>query len=188
MEIKLLCLSLILHIIAISCILGVVFYFIIQKSSYRVFSKMLINSLGNIFDSFPENIKGMLNNIAGLFSKDIIDALNNMTVQEPETTTANRKLFMYWNIFIGSMMVIFIICVIIFKAYQTHAFYIMLFETIVSFFIVGIIELSFFYLIALKYAPVYPSELEPLFVKAATEYINGNSDSAAQNIKDILSL
>ena len=187
MNLKILVLSIILHMITISCILGIVFYFIIQKSSYRVFSKMLLGSMTDNIVKLPGNIMEPINRVVELKADDIIQTLNTMNTQEPATTTSNRKLFKYWNICIAVQMAIFILLVLVTKAHAEHEFYIMLFETTVAFLLVGCIELAFFYLIALRYAPVYPSEIEPLFIKAAQEYMANNNGSILKTIEDIIS-
>jgi hypothetical protein len=146
---------------------------------------MLLNAMFNLYGLLPAT---PLNNLAGKYADSIINTLETLDKQEPQTVKYNKKLFMNWNIFIGCTMAVFIGLVIFLKAYQMHSFYIMLFETAVSFIIVGGIELAFFLLIALHYAPIYPSDLEPLFIKAATEYLSGKTNSWIQDIKQIITV
>ena len=94
------------------------------------------------------------------FTRDrMLELLANLKHQTDYTTNNNRIWYRYCIVTILMLLVNFIIISITTKAYLKPKYYIMIMETILTFILVGGIEMIFFISVASKYVPVVPSEI-----------------------------
>lgn len=178
-------LSILLHMIVIALILSLVFYFLISVTTYRTMTHLIINQLVNLYKTYiignPKNTETL-----ELVCKSILlppekmyKILDNLKEQTEQTTTTNRLWYRYCVISISTLLLFFIIIVILTKSYSNPEYYIMVMETMITFLIVGGIEMMFFLKIASKYVPVLPTEIILIIKNVILTALN---DSSATSI------
>jgi uncharacterized protein involved in cysteine biosynthesis len=158
--------NIILHILILFSILSLLFWLIIRKLETNSLTDEVSNNISQYFDNLKNNLsetdKKNAKNIIGDNNK-ILDILKDIYSKPSQNNIINNNWLLYSNILYILLILGILLCIVLTIRlvcnYNTFPFWHIVKENMIIFLFVGLIEVFFFFNIALKYIPTKPSLL-----------------------------
>jgi hypothetical protein len=163
-----------LHIFILFVLLLSLFWIVISKVQTNLMTDAVKNSLSNVIKNLKSSNSQLLDNTKNIMSPyshlinttDILSSLKKKYSAPDEKVTLNNA---YVKNLSYVYVILFFIVILTFLGtlygsctYKNFPFWFILKENILTFIFIAIIEAMFFYYIAMKYAPVLPSDVNTI--------------------------
>jgi hypothetical protein len=163
-----------LHIFILFVLLLSLFWIVISKIQTNLMTDAVKNSLSNVIKNLKSSNSQLLDNTKNIMSPyshlinttDILSSLKKKYSAPDEKVTLNNA---YVKNLSYVYVILFFIVILTFLGtlygsctYKNFPFWFILKENILTFIFIAIIEAMFFYYIAMKYAPVLPSDVNTI--------------------------
>ena len=166
-----------LHIFILFVLLLSLFWIVISKVQTNLMTDAVKNSLSNVIKNLKSSNSQLLDNTKNIMSPyshlinttDILSSLKKKYSAPDEKMTLNntyvRNLSYVYVILFFVIILTFIGTLYGSCTYKNFPFWFIIKENILTFIFIAIIEAMFFYYIAMKYAPVLPSDVNTIVKK-----------------------
>jgi hypothetical protein len=163
-----------LHIFILFVLLLSLFWIVISKIQTNLMTDAVKNSLSNVIKNLKSSNSQLLDNTKNIMSPyshlinttDILSSLKKKYSAPDEKVTLNNA---YVKNLSYVYVILFFIVILTFIGtlygsctYKNFPFWFIIKENILTFIFIAIIEAMFFYYIAMKYAPVLPSDVNTI--------------------------